>query len=295
MNEQNGDRREFNATAEYAQLKRRLRGLTREEILEELSEKFEEEEITGEPVDPRLVLAYTDILDELHTEEPGDNRRIELTWTGFKRNHPELFSEKAPRTAQPHRRPRSAQIARVLEVAVIAAALLIVTATAFRWPDYLVAWGREAFSFGPIRTESGVMEMETLNASDYLSLGDAVRAYSLERVAPTWIPREFALANVRIQEFGSVTNIIALYSGNDADDIVVRISSYEDEADMPDMNMEKDQQQSREIYIVDGISHEISQNYDRSQVIWKNGRCICSITGNITETQLKEMVNSIYI
>lgn len=294
MNEQNGNRREFNATAEYAQLKRRLRGLAREEILEELSEKFEEEELTGEPVDPRLVLAYTDILDELHTQEPGENRQIELTWTGFKRNHPELFSEKASRTAQTHRRPRSAQIARVLEVAVIAAALLIVTATAFRWPDYLVAWGNELFSISPVRTESGVMELETLNDSDYLSLGDAVQAYSLERVAPTWIPREFALANVRIQEFGSVTNIIALYSGDNADDIVIRISSYEVEADMPDLNIEKDQQQNREVYIVDDISHQISQNYDRLQASWKNGRCICSITGNITETQLKEMVNSIY-
>lgn len=294
MNEQNGDGREFNATAEYAQLKRRLRGLTREEILEELSEKFEEEEITGEPVAPRLVLAYTDILDELHTQEPGDNRRIELTWTGFKRNHPELFSEKAPRTAQPHRRPRCAQIARVLEVAVIAAALLIVTATAFRWPDYLVAWGREAFSFGPIRTESGVMELETLNNSDYLSLGDAVQAYSLERVAPTWIPQNFALESVYVQEFGAVTNITALYSSNNANDILVRISSYEVEVDMPDLNIEKDQQQSRDIYIVDDISHQISKNYDRSQASWKNGRCICSITGNIAETQLKEMVNSIY-
>ena len=50
----------------------------------------------------------------------------------------------------------------------------------------------------------------------------------------------------------------------------------------------------KDTYQTHGIEHAISENYGHTQIMWRNGQCTCSITGDISRADAERMINSIY-
>lgn len=286
MLQQNGG--DTPAIPDNANLIEHLKSKTIEELRTELETLFEEEESSGTEVDPALVEAYIDAIDALTPTDPAMEQAFDRAWTRFQSDHLPVHHEQ---TEYRTHKPRHISFVKLLSAAIITTAVLLVSAAAFRWPEYLVSWGQDTFQPGP--RESGTMELESPDESGYTSLVDAVKDYTDLDVAPKWVPLPFMIDEVRVVCSPYFTNLSALYL-NDESSIYIRIICYQDESQLPSLNVEKDTELSREIYTANGIDHEITENQGHIQVAWKNGLCVCSISGDCSIKDAKEMIDSIY-
>jgi len=272
--------------AGYANLKEHLKGMTADELRAELDALFEEEARSGEEAEPELVEIYLDALDAACEDEPvpGD---MEKSWNTFKANNPDLFPK-----AEGKPRKNGFSFRRFFEAAVLVAALLVLSAAAFQWPDYVVSWGREILSIGP--PESGNMVLEEVDENGYASLAEAVESIGVTDLPlPSWIPPSFSIRSINTQNVFTYVKITAVYSKEDNTSIAIRVSYYPDSKDMPNLSFEKNDDGRHEIDAKDGIEFFFTENYGSAQVGWINGNCLCSISGEISKEELKEIVNSI--
>lgn len=271
-----------------ANLMEHLKSKTIEELRTELKTLFEEEESSGKEVDPALVEAYIDAIDALMPDDPAMEQAFDRAWVRFQSDHHPVHDEK---TEYRTHRPSWISFSRLLSAAVILAAVMLISAAAFNWPEYLVSWGRDTFQIRP--HESGTMVLESPGESGYTSLADAVKDYTDLDVAPKWIPTSFMIDDIRVTHPAHFTTVSALYFDDELS-IHIRILCYENESLLPSFSIEKDAEFSREIYTVNGIDHEITENQGHIQVAWKNGLCVCSISGDCSVKDAKTMIDSIY-
>lgn len=277
-------------TGANANLKEHLGSKTMDELKKELEAIFEKEERTGEMADPQLVAAYCAAMEQMAAEDPTQlPGNFEESWATFVKNHPDLFPTEKTKT-----RNASGQVRRVAELIILAAAVLVLSAAAFQWPDHIITWGKELFHMAPAEKSSGVMELPEPNADGYSSLAQAVADLGPEEVGtPTWIPEGFVIDSIIFQEAQAYTSVTALYITDDLK-LMVRITYYFDQSDMPDWMYEKNEDREQEVYIKNGVEHLLTKNFDRLQVTWKNGNYLYNISGLVTEAEIKRMVNSIY-
>lgn len=286
MLQQNGG--DTPAIPDNANLIEHLKSKTIEELRTELETLFEEENSSGMEVDPALVEAYIDAIDALAPADPAMEKAFDRAWARFQSDHPPVHHEQ---TEYRTHKPRHISFVKLLSAAIILTAVLLVSAAAFRWPEYLVSWGQDTFQLGP--RESGTMELESPDESGYTSLVDAVKDYTDLDVAPKWIPAHYVVDQVRVKDMPFFVNLSALYYNGDSN-IYIRILCYKEESLLPSLSIEKDVDLSRELYTVNGIDHEITENQGHIQVAWKNGLCVCSISADCSIEDAKEMIDSIY-
>lgn len=286
MFQQNGS----HATNAGAKSKKHLGALSAQELKSELDAMFEREERTGEKADPELIAEYLTALESLDAEAappPPSHDHFEASWDRFTKNHPDLFPPEKPKTQS-----WGKKAIRLFEVAVLAAALLIATAAAFRWPDYVVNWGKELFTIAP--ATSGVMELTEPNTDGYSSLAEAVAGIGMDDVdTPTWIPTRFSISDIIVQEVPAYIVATAVYSA-DTSELAVRISQYNEISDMPDFNFETNDDDQQEEVTRGGTTYLYTKNFDVLRVTWKDGKCLYSILGEVSREEMDRMINSFY-
>ncbi len=274
-------------TGADAKFKEHLHQKSAQELRAELDMIFEEEARTGVNADPALVAEY---FTAIETIEPDDNVQIpgdfETSWAIFQKNHPELFPKKETKT-----RKRTLQPFRLVEAAVLVGVLLVFSASAFRWPDYLVRWGQGKLHLIPT---SGVMELAEPNEEGFTSMEDALAAIGADDLSiPTWIPEELEIQTISVQVTPAFSQAVALYTAEDSN-VVLRISHYHDEGDMPDASFEMNEGEDPSVYIKNEVEHILIHNFEQLQAIWISGNDYCSISGNISTKEMKRMIDSIY-
>lgn len=274
-------------TGADAKFKEHLHQKSAQELRAELDMIFEEEARTGVNADPALVAEY---FTAIETMEPDDNVQIpgdfETSWAIFQKNHPELFPKKETKT-----RKRTLQPFRLVEAAVLVGVLLVFSASAFRWPDYLVRWGQGKLHLIPT---SGVMELTEPNEEGFTSMEDALAAIGADDLSiPTWIPEEFEIQMISVQVTPAFSQAVALYASEDFN-VVLRISRYYNKVDMPDTSFEVNENKESTVYTRNDIEHVLTYNLDRLQAVWVNGNCLCNISGNISIDEMEKMIDSIY-
>lgn len=273
-----------------ANFKKHLSSMSVQELKSELDAIFEREESAGVKADPELIAEYIAAINEMESDkcsqaQPHDD--FEKSWFHFTQNHPDLFP---PMETKPQK--RSIQVGRLVEVAILAATLLIVSAAAFNWPDHIVHWGKELLRISP--PPSGVMELVEPNTDGYTTLDEAVAGIGLEDVVtPTWIPARFSIEDIAIQELPAYTMLTAVYMADNTE-LAVRITRYSDISDMPDFVFEKNDDDKQEEVKKDGITYWITENYEVLRVTWKDGNCLYSTLGEISRDEMDRMVNSFY-
>lgn len=271
-----------------ANFKKHLRSKSEDELKAELDAIFEKEEKTGIKIEPSLVTEYLSAIEEKEhndqkTQPPGN---FEESWAIFTKNHPDLF----PKEKQSPQN-RGTQARRFLEVVVLAAAILALSATAFDWPDYVVNWGKGLLHISPVI--SGTMELPEPNVDGYISLEAAVADICGEDVEiPRWIPERFAIKTLAVQTTIHLSIITAIYESADSD-LMIRISYYENLSEVPNLSFEEDEN-SQTTYKTNQIEHFIVNNFDRLQALWKKKNCLYSISGDVSMEEMERMVNSIY-
>lgn len=276
-------------TGVNANLKKHLSSKTVEELKKELDTIFEKEERTGEPADPTLVAAYCSAMEAMTEDQPTRTpNEFEASWATFTKNHPDLFPKEKTRS-----RDRGRQLRRGIELVILAATVLVLSAAAFQWPDHMVTWGKELLHITPAEPSCGVMALPEPNADGYSTLAEAVADLGTgEAKAPAWIPEGFTINTIVVQQSATYNVAIAKYVADNLE-IMIRTTYYFNQKNMPDWVYEKNDGK-RVTYTYNQIDHFFIENFDRLQAIWKNGNYLYSISGNVTREEMERMVNSIY-
>ena len=180
-------------------------------------------------------------------------------------------------------------------LAATAAVLVIimlgsVTAKAFGWDiwEAVVAWTQETFhiSIGDPRGKDNPGNDDIL---PHTSLKDALDSRNIEAdLAPTWIPANYTLTDISIEETPFQRIYIALYQdGTRYLKITVR--------DYLLSNPEYVEQSEGlvETYEASGVTYYLFSNYEKAKAVWIKDSYECYISGNLSIEELKIMVDSI--
>lgn len=174
-------------------------------------------------------------------------------------------------------------------IPAIAATLcgLLIIASATGVGQWLIEFKDGAYMFF---NASGQIEIEASDVSDYSSLQDALDKNGITApIAPTWIPSRFALESVKVMDMDDILVISAHYPAENRDVLNVFVNT-----DSSVHAAEGSEDETLEIYEVHGIEFQITSNFDQVSVFWQSGSCHCQIAGNLTISEAKAMINSIF-
>lgn len=257
---------------------------TLEEIL-----RLDAESPEGSGSDTELLLYVMGVLaDRRHENNAG--KTAQEAWESFQQNY---APEKAPSEGKKSA-GKSIRWLRRLTAAVAAVVLVVLlplTAEAFSWKDVwnvVAKWAKETFSF--VGSDAAtVSEPVPDYDGECTSLQEFLEKNLItSSLAPTCIPDGFVLATLKKDVTPTQEVYIAQYVCNDKE-LRIRIQTFVD-TDMRSLEVEAD---NAEIYTASGIDYYIFHNERQTQAIWLIATYECTISGDISIDQAKEMINSI--
>lgn len=284
---------------EATQNHKHLDELTKDELIDALFDMWDTMDETN--YDPTQMDAY---LAELEKQEPiSPDFDVDASLAVFHEKHARLFEQNPPvqisTAAKPvhRRRWRTSLVAAI--VAVVMMLCSMVTAQAFGFDVFgaIARWTKGTFNFSIIAQPSNSQENIPRPATngDFATLQDALDAYGvLETVSPKWYPA--GLNTIEISVFPRSTGITiqAEYEIEEASvSITVRQYPTVEDAAISVGAFEKDSDNVTQ-YESNGIIHYIMSNNSKCVVTWANNALVCSIMGDLTVDELKQMINSIY-
>lgn len=269
--------------ADTANLREHLQHRTADDLRAELDHIFAEEANSGIKIQQEVVDEYLKAIarGEAKGSIDGD---FQTSWETFAQNHPALFEK-----TQPKKR-RRIPARYLIEAAAVICVLLVSSAAAFpaQW-NAVVSWGKDILNIAP--PPSGAMENTEL--AEFPSLASAVESLGIDtNTLPTWIPQQFSIEKVAVQETVSYDRAAALYSGGNKSTVTIRVTHYYDAAKMPDFSLEIDDN-GENTYIKDGTTYYLSENLGVLQTKWVQGDCAYSIVGNLSYDELQKIIDSI--
>ena len=181
-------------------------------------------------------------------------------------------------------------------VATIAAMLILVfgtslTAQAFGFDifEIIVKWTQETFHFGsPITNDDSNAPIKN-DEMPYKELADALEQNGIDvSLIPTWLPNGYIESGLKIKDTPTQRVFTANYKNGDKS-IRLRIADYLD-------NFPVQVEQSGtlvETISVGDCSYYIFDNEGQLQAAWINERFECYISGSLTLSEIKTMIESI--
>jgi len=267
----------------------RHNGLSIEELDELISNA-----IFGDDVDAGLLDELLDIYDK-HEDAPKVD--VEAALVRFKRDYSGqgkiCFAEDAENPTQTISTKKSVHPQRgkcTLRYGYAAAALIVISAIfLFATPAGASVrlavgnWTSETFGFGPQRFAARINpELERLHEA----LADSGVT---DKIASTWIPDGFMLSDFTVVPTPGQTLFYALFSA-DTRSITIQIVML---SDISIRSYEKDESEVV-LYPHNGIDHYIMTNNGKTNAVWSTGNFECSIVGDVTVDEVKQMIDSIY-
>lgn len=287
MFQQGGDHNQVRAEAKS---KKHLSSKSVEALKSELDAIFEREEREGIKADPELVAEYVAAINDMESDKCSQAQShddFEKSWAHFTKNHPDLFPPEKTKS-----RNWGKRILHLVEAAALIATILVVTATACGWQDYIVEWGKELLRIAP--PPSGVMELVEPSMDGYSTLTEAVVGEGMnEARTPAWIPARFSIKDLAIQELPTYKVATAIYMVDESE-LIIRITHYPNAGNIPNFNFEKNDDEKQDEVTRDGIKYYYTENYGTLRVTWKDGNCLYSILGEVSREEIDRMVNSFY-
>lgn len=243
----------------------------------------------GTEPDVELMLYVLEVLNKRNRikEVVGDS--TQETFESFMQDY---FPEDIPIVKPSARKP----LRWVRRLATAAAAVLVfvmlgaVTADAFGFNIWraVAVWAQETFHF-EMGNDARIDDPNPDNDLPYESLEDAI--YTLEMatgIVPTWIPEEFKLTDIRVDETPMQKVYIGFYK-NENMEMKITVRSYL--SGRPEQIEQGDGYTDKKI--VNEIEYHYFSNMDQNRVAWINGSYECYISGDVTVEQLEKMVDSI--
>ena len=206
-------------------------------------------------------------------------------------------SEPAPSQTEyrPQRRPKRHFFRRVVIVAAGVVCIALPPALGFENVFQLIgAWTDDIFLLNNVSSlEGNEIEADKKSVDIEEILGEL--NYS-ENIFPTWIPEGFELEKVITNEFvlsGKTELRIHYKNGQTRELITFTYNVYNSIASGTMTAFEKDANALEE-YFVGDVTHYIFENLGKYIAVWNQNNIECAISGDVSLTELKEMLNSIY-
>ena len=266
------------------------------------------------PEDKAYIDAIVEVVLEREERHPtGLLRDPEQAWEEFQQyyNTPEgedlsLYPAENPGTApsepapsqteyRPQRRPKRHFFRRVVIVAAVVVCIALPPALGFENVFQLIgAWTDDIFLLNNVSSlEGNEIEADKKSVDIEEILGEL--NYS-ENIFPTWIPEGFELEKVITNEFvlsGKTELRIHYKNGQTRELITFTYNVYNSIASGTMTAFEKDANALEE-YFVGDVTHYIFENLGKYIAVWNQNNIECAISGDVSLTELKEMLNSIY-
>ena len=206
-------------------------------------------------------------------------------------------SEPAPSQTEyrPQRRPKRHFFRRVVIVAAVVVCIALPPALGFENVFQLIgAWTDDIFLLNNVSSlEGNEIEADKKSVDIEEILGEL--NYS-ENIFPTWSPEGFELEKVITNEFvlsGKTELRIHYKNGQTRELITFTYNVYNSIASGTMTAFEKDANALEE-YFVGDVTHYIFENLGKYIAVWSQNNIECAISGDVSLTELKEMLNSIY-
>ena len=206
-------------------------------------------------------------------------------------------SEPAPSQTEyrPQRRPKRHFFRRVIIVAAVVVCIALPPALGFENVFQMFgAWTDEVFVL--IDTYNILDSREETNAEcNELNIQEILKEAGIAgNIVPAWIPSGFILDSITVSELQSPDRVeVRTYYTWDDFLITIVYSKYIESNFDTVTTFEKDSD-AVEKYNVEGIVHYLFKNIDKQVAVWNQGNVECVISGNISYSDLKKMIDSIY-
>lgn len=274
------------AGGDAAQIKGRLDGLSGEEFTDALADYLEA--MDDESFDPAALDAWLSALEDREEAPPAFDTQEALE--RFHLRYGSLFGEEdasAPQKAVSVRRPRRHPVRRVLAAAALAAALLCAAAQAAGFDIFgaLARWSGETFQF-----QTGAAPRREIG-EDLREAAQAMEEHGIPtELLPAWCPEGYELEEEMVSA-DEMSAVVYLLFTREEDSFSVDISQYTSEELVGDLIYEKDSSPV-ELYTTNDRSFYLFSNLGRMKATWAEGPLTVSISGDLTKSELKTILDS---
>ena len=249
----------------------------------------------GEESDTDVLFYVMEVLAK-RRKERNEGKSPEEALESFKKhynteNEISSDSERVPAA------PKRSSIGRWMKGLIAAAAVfafviggsLTANAMGFDLWEVIAKWTQETFHFGYATDVSRPDEPGEADAFIYAGLQEALLESGITTpLVPTWFPADYVEVEVTIDETPLQRRFFAKYQSG-SNEFRIRIVDYLSNAptqlEQSDMLLE--------IYSCGGIDYYIFDNGDQLQAVWINESIECYISGSLSLSDIKAMIDSI--
>ncbi len=236
------------------------------------------------------------VMEELarRRRESNERKSPEKALETFKREYDTenlLISETEEKNRTKHSKSLCIRgLAAVLALVILLAGGAVV-ADAFGanvW-ETIAKWTQETFHFGYFGQTDDDGIPGDADSKEYEGLREALLQLNIQDLKmPTWLPAGFSAVDVKVFENPKQRQVVARYQLDDKY-IQIKIDDY------IASNPERVEQSgdASEIYQTDGVEYYIFTDVDSIQAVWIADTYECYITGSLSLSEIKQMIDSI--
>ena len=224
---------------------------------------------------------------------------VDAAWNDFQENymgHADAYERtfRDPDSEQSKTSDHSFLILLRRAVAVAAVlALLSVTAAASGFDLFkaIAEWTAETFQFAAPAEEKLIQAVP--EDDPYQALRAAVAEETDLPVVPTWAPEEDMQESVTVTQRSNSVSIFGIYS-SDSTEYTVNVIIYDDISSTKKAPVYQKDSTEIEKYLSNDIIHYIMSNNNSYTAVWANENVEVAILGDLTATDLRSMIDSVY-
>lgn len=247
----------------------------------------------GEDADMDSILAISEILAG---REHTSASEIDAAWESFQKDYrpytmdaKPLFALDDEKEERSEGRKKTRLLVRIVSIAAVISLLLgfgAVTAYARKgalW-NVVVNWSQGSFRLA---------DPDEPKPGPFYALATALRGCGIrEPLVPKWLPDGYGEGTF---QFEDISGFMQFYSTcyNGEKEIHMNVFRYSSEQ-RPDTVYESDTSVPYEIYEAGGVEHYLMMNDKYRRAVWMNGDLECSILGEVSEQEMKRIIDSIY-
>lgn len=184
---------------------------------------------------------------------------------------------------------RRGLIAVAAMLALVICSSITANAMGFDLWEIIAKWTQETFHFGYAGDVDRLDEPDTNDGTPFDGLQEALNQLDIHaELVPTWIPDGFVEVDIKVYDTPKQRQLVAQYENNDKS-IRIRITDY---LDTHPAQIEQSDE-LLEVHSSNGIDYYIFDNYDMLKAVWINQNFECYISGPLSVSEIKKMIDSI--
>ena len=248
----------------------------------------------GEGSDMETILYVMEVLAKRRKEQ-NEGKSPEEALESFKSkylttNNNSFVSENRSKARKQHKVIRWSRglVAAVAVLVILIGSSMTAHAMDLNLWDVIVKWTQETFHFGYVgQTEP--IDPNPILSNPCNSLQEALDGFGITaKIVPAWLPNGYTEVNVTKQETPMQRRFSAAYESGE-NTIRIRIVDYLSGA--PAQIEQSDT--LVEVYVHNGVNYYIFDNHGQLQAVWTVDNLECYISGPITLSEIKNIIDSI--